>query len=458
MACKVAREAGYELLWIDACCIDKSSSAELAEAINSMFEWYRLSDVCYAFLADVPHSDDPQKVYSRFWDSRWHKRGWTLQELVAPDRVIFLTRTWTFLGTKSGLARTIEEVTGIDFDILIGRAPIDSVSVARRMAWAAERETTRLEDRAYSLLGIFGVHMAPIYGEGPNAFLRLQDEILRTVPDQTIFVWGRHTTSSPGLLASSPSSFEGSTDYRVMSPVDFASKLRLRIEEVPPLHAVATPQGIRIKLLCLDVNKFPDIAGSIPDLQPLPEKASCRNCREKCTHMLLAILRCQDRDGDLVALPLRRSPPDHEKGLYVGYELCPPHSGSWNGPTRMFFLPEVALAQLRAHRPLSAVDVSILHHHFSPPSSRSSRQVSLKKGRLRSWPLDWEGAGAVEFEFSLDSIRKLAASGFHLSPLQCNQSSRTIDVSFTLYSTSSNPLSPVAGYSAKTEGDDRYHI
>ncbi|KAI0828038.1 heterokaryon incompatibility protein-domain-containing protein [Trametes gibbosa] len=187
MACKVAREAGYELIWIDSCCIDKSSSAELAEAINSMCEWYRLSSVCYAYLADVPGSDGPAYGHPRFWQSRWHKRGWTLQELIAPERVVFLTNTWVALGTKLGLAKMIEEITGIDFDILIGRASVDSVSVARRMSWAAGRETTRIEDRAYSLLGIFGVHMAPIYGEGKNAFLRLQEEILRTIPDQTIY-------------------------------------------------------------------------------------------------------------------------------------------------------------------------------------------------------------------------------------------------------------------------------
>lgn len=162
MACKVAREAGYKLLWIDTCCIDKSSSAELAEAINSMYKWYRLSNVCYAFLANVPDDEDPAGNQSQFRQSRWHGRGWTLQELIAPERVLFLTKTWTFLGMKRGLATTIKNISGIDFDIVVGRAPISSVSVARRMLWAAERKTTRVEDRAYSLLGLFGIHMAPI--------------------------------------------------------------------------------------------------------------------------------------------------------------------------------------------------------------------------------------------------------------------------------------------------------
>ncbi|EIW51940.1 uncharacterized protein TRAVEDRAFT_136475, partial [Trametes versicolor FP-101664 SS1] len=187
--CKVARKAGFRLVWNDACCIDKSSSAELSEAINSMYDWFRLSDMCYVYLQDVADGDRPQEAQSDFRKSRWHTRGWTLQELIAPECVEFLTQTWQFLGTKLGLASTLEEITGVDVNILTGRATLNSASVARRMSWAAKRETTRIEDQAYSLMGIFGVHMPPIYGEGNNAFLRLQEEIIRTIPDQTIFAW-----------------------------------------------------------------------------------------------------------------------------------------------------------------------------------------------------------------------------------------------------------------------------
>ncbi|KAL1948200.1 hypothetical protein VTO73DRAFT_12275 [Trametes versicolor] len=161
--CKVAREAGFRLAWNDACCIDKTSSAELSEAINSMYEWYRLSDMCYVYLADVPDGDSPISPISRFSQSHWHTRGWTLQELIAPERVVFLTNTWSFLGTKKGLAKTLQKVTGVAFDVLTGGVSLESVSVARRMSWAAKRSTTRLEDQAYCLMGIFGVHLSPIY-------------------------------------------------------------------------------------------------------------------------------------------------------------------------------------------------------------------------------------------------------------------------------------------------------
>lgn len=171
--CKVARKAGFRLAWKDACCIDKTDSAELSEAINSMYDWYRLSKVCYVHLADVSDGDDPHDASSEFYNSRWHTRGWTLQELIAPEHVVFLTKTWGVLGTKQGLASTLERVAHIELDILTKEAVLDSVSVARRISWAATRETTRVEDRAYSLMGIFGIHMPPIYGEGAYAFLRL---------------------------------------------------------------------------------------------------------------------------------------------------------------------------------------------------------------------------------------------------------------------------------------------
>ncbi|EIW54644.1 uncharacterized protein TRAVEDRAFT_130402, partial [Trametes versicolor FP-101664 SS1] len=226
--CEVARKAGYKYAWTDACCIDKSSSSEEARAINSMYQWYSLADVCYVFLGDVQDGEDPRMKGSKFRRSRWHKRGWTLQELIASRRVFFYTSTWTLLGTKMGLASILEEITGIDFDILTGTASLKSVSVARRMSWAASRETTLVEDKAYCLLGLFDVYISPIYGEGRNAFLRLQEEIVKAIPDQSIFAWGRGFTLSspndgaheqdgwastePGVFAESPRDFKYSRD------------------------------------------------------------------------------------------------------------------------------------------------------------------------------------------------------------------------------------------------------
>ncbi|KAH9941645.1 heterokaryon incompatibility protein-domain-containing protein, partial [Epithele typhae] len=191
--CKFARHNGYRRVWIDTCCIDQSSSAELSEAINSMYKWYLQAAICYAFLADVDDDQDPSSPASplrtSFRESIWFTRGWTLQELVAPRNVVFLSRHWTVLGTKTSLQDVIAEVTHISKAVLTHSAPLHSVSVAQRMSWAAGRRTTREEDRAYSLLGIFGIHLPTIYGEGEQAFVRLQEEILRRIPDQTLFAW-----------------------------------------------------------------------------------------------------------------------------------------------------------------------------------------------------------------------------------------------------------------------------
>ncbi len=208
-ACTVARLDQFSQLWVDTSCIDKTSSTELSEAINSMFAWYRDAAVCYVYLADVPRSGDPRRPGSAFRHSRWFTRGWTLQELIAPQVVVFLSREWEVIGTKESLADLVEDITGIDRDVLMNRKSHNDVSVAARMSWAAERITTRIEDQAYCLLGIFGIVMTPIYGEGDHAFRRLQEEILRQIPDDSIFAWESHvydTMFIPRFTAASSSS------------------------------------------------------------------------------------------------------------------------------------------------------------------------------------------------------------------------------------------------------------
>ncbi|KAH9208360.1 heterokaryon incompatibility protein-domain-containing protein, partial [Leptodontidium sp. 2 PMI_412] len=180
-ACRQAIEDGYQYIWIDTCCIDKSSSAELSEAINSMYDWYTQAGICYAYLEDV--------LLDNFSSSRWFTRGWTLQELLAPAHVTFFGKGWTRLGGKSDLANEISIATEIDWETLIYPGWLRKKSIAQRMCWASKRETTRLEDEAYCLFGIFGVKMPLLYGEGGNAFVRLQEEILKLSADQSLFAW-----------------------------------------------------------------------------------------------------------------------------------------------------------------------------------------------------------------------------------------------------------------------------
>jgi hypothetical protein len=145
---------GFDYFWVDTCCIDKSSSAELSEAINSMYRWYKNAEICYAYLADVLPDVEPRRKDSPFRNSRWFTRGWTLQELIAPLSVTFYASDWREIGTRSDLEETISEITGIDIRIFRGEHP-RTVSIAQRMCWASKRETTRTEDIAYCLLGIF---------------------------------------------------------------------------------------------------------------------------------------------------------------------------------------------------------------------------------------------------------------------------------------------------------------
>jgi hypothetical protein len=219
--CQQALADGYEWVWVDTCCIDKSSSAELSEAINSMFRWYKEAAICYGYLADVPSDDDLPASGSAFSKSRWFKRGWTLQELIAPKEVVFFSREWTRLGRRSDLSSLISEVTKIDFQMLQNSNNVLQSSIAQRMSWASRRETTRLEDIAYCLMGLFGVNMPLLYGEGEKAFIRLQEEILKRSNDHSLFAW---TAPKPngidkvepllgGFLASSPSYFQNSSQY-----------------------------------------------------------------------------------------------------------------------------------------------------------------------------------------------------------------------------------------------------
>ncbi|EFR03581.1 HET domain-containing protein [Nannizzia gypsea CBS 118893] len=209
-SCSQALRDGFDYVWIDTCCIDKTSSAELSEALNSMFQWYQRASVCYAYLFDVDETSITSKESSTFYRSAWFTRGWTLQELLAPATVEFFNGAWQRLGTKVKLKDAICEVTGIHPGVLTGELDLQSFSVAQRMSWAARRTTAKVEDRAYSLLGIFGINMPMLYGEGERAFLRLQEEIMKQSDDHTLFAWKSSDQNFRGLFAKSPAAFADS--------------------------------------------------------------------------------------------------------------------------------------------------------------------------------------------------------------------------------------------------------
>lgn len=212
--CLKAKDEGLQYCWIDSCCINKDSSTELSEAINSMFLWYKQARICYAYLPDVHASC--AEINTQFIASRWFKRGWTLQELIAPKQVVFFGHDWEYIGTKASMYVQISRATGITCEYLLEGERVKTASVAARMSWAAKRETTREEDLAYCLLGIFGVSMSLMYGEREKAFVRLQEEIAKEIDDQSLFAW---ESSEPngycGILARSPRDFLNSSTIQV---------------------------------------------------------------------------------------------------------------------------------------------------------------------------------------------------------------------------------------------------
>ncbi|KAI0542722.1 HET-domain-containing protein [Xylaria digitata] len=192
----------------------KKSSAELSEAINSMYRWYRRARVCYAFLSDVHDTPKSAEFDSSLRGSQWFTRGWTSQELLAPPAVHFYNHSWQPIGTRGSLSTLIEEETRIDKLVLSGRLTVLECSIADRMSWAAHRKTTRVEGRAYSLMGLFDVNMPMLYGEGEKAFVRLQEEIIHHSDDHSIFAWSLPLLGEyPGLLAPSPDAFSDSDAY-----------------------------------------------------------------------------------------------------------------------------------------------------------------------------------------------------------------------------------------------------
>ncbi|KAF6785392.1 ankyrin repeat-containing protein, partial [Colletotrichum sojae] len=243
-ACEQALRDGLDFIWIDTCCIDKTSSSELTEAINSMWNWYRESRVCYAYLEDVAadnanlpgtggfnYLEDMTAdliralghYASSFIRSRWFTRGWTLQELIAPYQVVFYANDWAEIGTRDNMREALAKVTNIDRNFF-DHGVLGRYSIAQRMSWAAKRKTTRIEDQAYCLLGLFGVNMPLLYGEGEMAFA------------------GSRTNT--GFLAPSPSCFSQSGSIeRAVSDM-----------HAPPY--AFTNQGIQITLQILRQGEF----------------------------------------------------------------------------------------------------------------------------------------------------------------------------------------------------------
>ncbi|KAH6877061.1 heterokaryon incompatibility protein-domain-containing protein [Thelonectria olida] len=242
-ACSKAREQSIQYMWVDTNCINKDSSAELSEAINSMFTWYQRAAMCFVYLDDFEYQN--KGSLADLGASRWFTRGWTLQELIAPKTMQFFDASWNRFGTKESLLPRLSSITSIQIQYLMYPDTIRFASISKKMSWAATRSTTREEDMAYCLLGIFEINMPLLYGEGARAFIRLQEEIIRHSNDHTIFCWSWPSSMRPdelpgwnGCLAPRPINFRDSSHYVPVGtlsrgiPSDFQltnSGLRIRL-------------------------------------------------------------------------------------------------------------------------------------------------------------------------------------------------------------------------------------
>ena len=262
-ACQKVIEEKIHYLWLDTVCIKQDNLMELSTAINSMYRLYSNAELCLAYLSDYPTAE-----VQTFCQSDWFNRGWTLQELVAPAVVKFFDKDWGSIGDRRQLSEELTHRTRVAEVILLGFISVKSASISRRMSWMAGRKTSVPEDTAYCLLGIFGVNMPLIYGEGKErAFLRLQEEIMRYSEDDSLFVWKteeQHPAGSTvsnrsclnkiyntGLLASSPDCFRSTGNYSPHYGTD---------DDNRPYQM--TSRGIAIHLRVLDWSsyvEFPEI-------------------------------------------------------------------------------------------------------------------------------------------------------------------------------------------------------
>lgn len=254
-----------------------------------MFTWYRKSVVCYAYLEDLETTVVLEDLPT-LGESRWFTRGWTLQELIAPGTLVFFGKDWAEIGSRDTFITEISKATGIDEDLFL-HGKLSQYSVAQRMSWAAKRQTTRLEDEAYCLLGVFGVNMPLLYGEGKIAFIRLQEEIMRRSDDQSIFAWTANDTTSAGLLAPSPSCF--SEAGQIVSAEDSTHQRPFFL----------TNKGIQISL---PIQGWTSQSRPTPFEGPIPANDTPRIIITPPDTMI-AILNCQSRSGKRVALAIDRT-------------------------------------------------------------------------------------------------------------------------------------------------------
>jgi hypothetical protein len=378
--CKIARDAGYHWAWMDTCCIDKRSNTELQESVNSMFVWYRHSALTIVYLGDVLPSSQPGALAK----SAWNKRGWTFQEFVASKVVIFYQKDWSlYLGDRSpnhkespAIMKELQGATGIDPRALISFRPGMS-NVRQRLEWASPRVTTLQEDIAYSLFGIFDVHLPVIYGEKlQNALGRLLQEIVARSGDITVLDWigqaSEFNSCLPAYITSyttPPRTFPSLSEDQIQTTISSLRKNPVTVDLALKLYnqldnmSAARFANCRLHLPCIafhvtDISLNYDLsqetrydvkADGLHDLLITTKEPIDQFSRIRPTQKSFVLVRPWDRSllelPDFADLPNIGDDTESEGGYWT-----PPSSPSDDSPSRSLVKPEVVDLELRALR------------------------------------------------------------------------------------------------------------
>jgi hypothetical protein len=331
-----------------------------------MFRWYKRSKVCYVYLADVS-GNDPQNTLE-LTKSRWFTRGWTLQELIAPGKMVFFSNRWQSLGTKKELVSLLSEITRVGQEYLLDWTRIRYLGggdpcIAQIMSWAAERKTTRVEDKAYCLLGLFDISMPLLYGEGRKSFFRLQEELLKCSSDQSLLAWGIEPPLqqldpdkswtviarciTTGMLARGPEDFRNSGSVRLPS-------IYSRLTQTSLVRFGSTPavvhRGFRAEMSLL---KIPHSTGTsaIQDSGPQVIQQIIKTRPEELS---FAMVQCcvKGNESDLMGIPiLKLSTRGSLLGGYPSYGRCQP----------LVLIPLESIVQFEPRRTLVHIDGHWLH-------------------------------------------------------------------------------------------------
>ncbi|PPJ51943.1 hypothetical protein CBER1_09686 [Cercospora berteroae] len=384
-------------VWAGTACIDKSNSQELTESINSMYKWYKEAEVCYVYLQDMPdpesgalgsdlvtpeaeivdttatdqslpldaaveddHKSPVWDTWSRdaFGKCSWFTRAWTLQEMIAPHRIRFYSQSWRFICNLEDIIADIAELTGVHESLWTQQRPLASFS--------------------YSLLGLMGVSIPVVYGEGTNAFQRLQDEILRSGSDDSIFAFnviGTNRKMGPFettcLLARSPADFQECGNVicyneHVSTPMILRCGLEhepetilvLRLRSVgfqrSDLYAVVVSgQGARLETCLLDVHGY-----------------------DSCPLKTFSVLRDPTPDG------FRSNAANSKAVTIMCHGMCDIElkkesvQGTWNARRRCFVLPR----EQNGNLPYFDAELEI---QLAGSGSRIKAHIELWPGVLR---------------------------------------------------------------------------